>query len=85
MNGVARGAWRVMHIKSVDRVDGGWSRRLRGSEVGMKMVVGGVNGVDMIGGVKMIDGRCEYDGRRSEWGREGGMEGHAHREGRSGR
>ena len=48
VNGVARGAWRVMQIKSVDRVDGGWSRRLRGSEVGMKMVVGGVNGVDMI-------------------------------------
>ena len=70
VNGVARGAWRVMHIKSVDRVDGGWSRRLRGSEVGMKMVVGGVYGVDMIGGVNRTGGCVNMIDRKGEWGRE---------------
>ena len=70
VNGVARGAWRVMQIKSVDRVDGGWSRRLRGSEVGMKMVVGGVNGVDMIGGVNRTGGCVNMIDRKGELGRE---------------
>ena len=58
---------RVVRVGRVARVE----------RVGMKMVVGGMNGVDMIGGVNMIDEGCEYDGRRCEWGREGGMEGHA--------
>ena len=65
---------RVGRVARVARVEG----------VGMKMVVGGVHGVDMIGGVNMIDEGCEYDGRRCGCGRGGGMEGHAHRERRLG-
>ena len=44
---------RVVRVGRVARVE----------RIGMKMVVGGVNGVDIVG-VSVIDGRCECDGRR---------------------